>query len=116
ASRRVVAYLIGVDQESGQAVGPPAPIEIANLAGDVHHAEWLPDSQRIAVLIKEAPGRQLLGIVPRAGGDLRVVHRFASEHDTSGLGVSPDGRQLAFIAPAADGFFQVFAIPVAAGA
>jgi Tol biopolymer transport system component len=68
-----------------------------NTAADVHHAEWLPDSRRIAMLVKEGPGRQLLAIAPRDGG------------------VSPDGRELAFIAPAADGFFQMFAMPVAGG-
>jgi Tol biopolymer transport system component len=114
-SRRVVAYLVGIDQERGEPAGPPTMIAIANVAADVHHAEWLPDNQRIAVLMKESPGRQMLGIVSRDGGEVQVVHRFTSEHDTSGLGVSPDGRQLAFIAPAADGFFQVFAIPAAGG-
>ena len=43
------------------------------------------------------------------------MHRFASEHDTPGLGVSPDGRGVAFIAPASDGFFQVFRLPIAGG-
>jgi Tol biopolymer transport system component len=116
ASHRVVAYLVGIDQDRAEPAGPPTMIAIASLAGDVHHAEWLPDNRRLAVLVKEGPGRQLLGIVSRDGGELQVVHRFTSEHDTSGLGVSPDGRQLAFIAPAADGFFQVFAIPVSGGA
>ncbi len=54
--------------------------------------------------------------VPRDGGDAHVVHRFASEHDFPGLGVSPDGRDVAFVAPAPDGFFQVFRMPMAGGA
>ena len=29
--------------------------------------------------------------------------------------VSPDGRDVAFIAPAPDGFFQVFRLPIAGG-
>jgi Tol biopolymer transport system component len=52
----------------------------------------------------------------RDGGDEHLVHRFASEHDAPGLAVSPDGRDVAFIAPAADGFFQVFRMPLAGGA
>ena len=114
-SHHVAAYIVAIDQESGEPAGPPHTIAIHGPAADVHHAEWLPDSRRIAVLMKEGPGRQLLGIAPSGGGDLQVVHRFTSEHDTSGLGVSPDGGQLAFIAPAADGFFQVFAMPTTGG-
>jgi Tol biopolymer transport system component len=46
--------------------------------------------------------------VPVAGGEPHVVHRFATEHDFPGLGVSPDGRFVAFVAPAPDGYFQIF--------
>ena len=113
-AHRVVAYVVGVNEENGESAGQPTMIAI-NTAADVHHAEWLPDNRRIAVVMKEAPGRQVLGITSRDGGDVQVVHRFASEHDTAGLGISPDGRELAFIAPAADGFFQVFALPVGGG-
>jgi Tol biopolymer transport system component len=38
-----------------------------------------------------------------------------SEHDFPGLGVRRDGREVAFIAPADDGYFQVFRIPVGGG-
>jgi Tol biopolymer transport system component len=31
------------------------------------------------------------------------------------MGVSPDGRSLAFIQPAADGVYQLFRLPVAGG-
>ena len=115
AAHRNVAYVVGVSQESGEPTGQPNAIAI-NTTADVEHAEWLPDSRRIAVLIKEGPGRQLLAVASREGGELQVIHRFASEHDTSGLGISPDGREVAFIAPAPDGFFQVFAVPLGGGA
>ena len=36
------------------------------------------------------------------------MHRFATEHDFSGLGVSTNGRFVAFAAPAPDGFYQIF--------
>ena len=42
-------------------------------------------------------------IVSRDGGDVQVVHRFASEHDTSGLGVSP-GRPRARVHRAGAGW------------
>jgi Tol biopolymer transport system component len=54
--------------------------------------------------------------VPREGGVARVVYRVSSEHDQPGLGSSPDGKEVAFIAPAPDGFFQVFRLPIAGGA
>ena len=79
------------------------------------HAEWLPDSDHIAVLAKEGPGRHVIYTVARDGGEAHVVHRFESEHDAPGLAVSPDGRDVAFIAPAPDGFFQVFRMPIAGG-
>ena len=46
---------------------------------------------------------------------MRVILRFASEHDFPGLAVTPDGQRVAFIAPAADGFYQIFTIPTAGG-
>jgi Tol biopolymer transport system component len=116
AAHHVAAFVVGMDQERGVATGEPKAIATATPGGvDVFHAEWLPDNRQVAMLLKEGPGRHLLAIVPRDGGELHVVRRFASEHDFAGLGVAPDGRQLAFVAPAADGFFQVFAMPVAGG-
>ena len=43
------------------------------------------------------------------------MHRFATEHDFPGLGVAPDGRHVAFTAPATDGYFQIFRMPIAGG-
>ena len=51
----------------------------------------------------------------RDGGDDGWCIESRSEHDSPGLAVSPDGRDIAFIAPAPDGFFQVFRMPVAGG-
>ena len=64
---------------------------------------------------RKGPGRHVIYTVARDGGQAHVVHRFASEHDAPGLAVSPDGRDVAFIAPAPDGFFQVFRMPIAGG-
>ena len=66
-------------------------------------------------IAKEGPGKYAIFTVPRTGGAARVVHRFASEHDHPGLGVSPDGAHVAFVAPAADGYFQIFRIPIKGG-
>jgi Tol biopolymer transport system component len=114
-TRRPALFVVGVDQETGRVTAEPKPIAIRALDADVGHAEWLPDSAHIVVNAKEAPGRQMIFTTASAGGDAHVVHRFASEHDAPGLGVSSDGRDVAFIAPAADGFFQVFRMPLAGG-
>jgi Tol biopolymer transport system component len=118
ASRRThrsAAFVAGVDQESGGVTRDPQELEIRGADADVSHAEWLPDSAHVAVLAKEGAGRHVIFTVAREGGDAHVVHRFASEHDAPGLTISPDGRDAAFIAPAPDGFFQVFRLPLAGG-
>jgi Tol biopolymer transport system component len=115
-SHRSVSWVIGVDQETGRLTSQPAAIAVTGVDAEVSHAEWLPDSAHVAVLAKEGPGRHVIYTVARDGGDARIVHRLASEHDAPGLAVSPDGREVAFIAPAADGFFQVFRLPLTGGA
>ena len=115
-ARSSVAYVAGIDQQTGEVTRQPQQVSIGGIGDtEVGHAEWLPDSARLAIIGKEGPGRHAIFTVAREGGDARIVHRFASEHDTPGLGVSPDGREVAFIAPAPDGFFQVFRLPIAGG-
>jgi Tol biopolymer transport system component len=116
-------YVIGVDQESGRIVRDAREVQVKGIAAEASHAEWLPDSATLVVVGKEAPGRHVIFTVSRegpstqlrAGGDARVVHRYATEHDAPGLGVSPDGRHVAFVAPAPDGYFQIFRMPLAGG-
>jgi len=103
-----VIYTIGINQDTGQVTSDIREIAVAGIAGEMGHAEWLPDSRSIAAAAKEAPGRHVLFTVQAAGGAARVVHRYASEHDFSGLGMSPDGKSLSFVAPAADGYYQIF--------
>jgi Tol biopolymer transport system component len=115
ASGRSVAYTIGVSQDSGEVTSPLKEVATPGLVGDVMHAEWMPDGQRIAFVARDGPGRHVLAIVGADGGSPEIVHRLKSEHDFPGLTVSPDGRHLAFVGPAADGFYQVFRVPVAGG-
>jgi Tol biopolymer transport system component len=105
-------FVTGVDQETGTVTREPREVGINGVDAEVGHAEWLPDSGHVVFIGKESPGRQTIVMVARDGGDARVVHRVASEHDTPGLAISPDGRDIAFIAPAFDGFFQVFRLPL----
>jgi Tol biopolymer transport system component len=113
-SHRSVMFVAGVDQETG-VTREPVELGFRNLDADVSHGEWLADSAHIVVISKEGPGRHVISTLARDGGDERVVYRFSSEHDAPGLAASPDGRDIAFIAPAPDGFFQLFQMPIAGG-
>ena len=114
-TKRSVLYVIAVDEDTGDVPGEPTEIDIPGLDAEISHGEWLPDSKSIVAVVKEGAGRHAIVVVPRTGVDVRIVRQFASEHDAPGLGVSPNGRELAFIAPAADGFFQVFRTPIDGG-
>jgi Tol biopolymer transport system component len=113
---RSVMFVIGIDQGSGVVTAEPREIRIVGFDGDVTHGEWLADSATIVAIAKEAAGRHAILTVPATGGAPRIVHRFATEHDFPGLGVSPDGRSVAFVAPATDGYYQIFRLPLAGGA
>jgi Tol biopolymer transport system component len=104
---RHAIYTIGVDQNTGNLTSELREVNTAGFNGLISHAEWLGNNTIVAIT-KEGPGRHAIISVPAAGGETRIVHRFASEHDFPGLGVSPDGREVAFVAPAPDGYFQIF--------
>ena len=103
-----VLYTIGVNQDTGALTSELREITIAGITGEMSHAEWLPGSTSIVATVKEGPGRHAIITAPVGGGRATVIHRFATEHDFSGLGVSANGRFVAFAAPAPDGFFQIF--------
>jgi len=113
-SRRSVILVAGIDQETGVVTREPVEVPLRSIDAEAGHAEWMPDSAHVVVIAKEGPGRHVIVTLARDGGDERVVHRLASEHDAPGLSVSPDGMDIAFIAPAPDGFFQVFRMPIGA--
>jgi WD40 repeat protein len=112
---RSVLFVLGVNQETGEVTAQAREVEMPGFAGELTHAEWLPDNATLIAIGKDAPGRHLIVTAPAAGGAPRVVHRFATEHDFPGLAVSPDGRDVAFVAPAPDGFYQIFRMPIAGG-
>ena len=116
ATHRPVLYVAGVDQEHGRVTDPPREVPLPGVDADVSHGEWLADSVQLVAIASERPGQHLIVTTDLHGGSARIVRRFVSEHDTPGLGVSPDGREAAFVAPAADGFFQVWRLPLAGGA
>jgi Tol biopolymer transport system component len=105
---RSVIYVIGVDQESGAITSEMREVPAEGVNGDISHSEWLGGSSILVGVAKEGPGRHAIFTVPVAGGKAAIVHRYATEHDFSGLGASADGRWIAFAAPANDGFYQIF--------
>jgi hypothetical protein len=111
-----VMFVIGVDQETGDVTSPLREIAVTGLDGDLQHAEWLGGSDRVVAIGREAAGRHVILSVPVRGGMARILHRFASDHDFPGLAASPDGREVAFVQRASDGFYQIFRLAVAAGA
>jgi Tol biopolymer transport system component len=115
ATRRPAIYVAGISQDTGEVREPAREITLTGMTLDVFHAEWIDAGESLAAVAKEGPGRHVILTVGRGGAAPKVVYRFASEHDTPGLGVSPDGRNAAFIAPAHDGFFQVFRIALSGG-
>jgi Tol biopolymer transport system component len=113
-TRRPAIYVAEMDQESGATITQPRELTIRGVAGEPSHAEWL-DGDRIAVIGKEEPGRHVIFTVGRDGGEARVLYRFATEHDAPGLAAAPDGRAVVFVAPAPDGFFQLFRLETTGG-
>jgi Tol biopolymer transport system component len=105
---RSVIYVIGVDQESGAVTSEMREVKAEGLDADITHAEWLGGSSVVAGVAKEAPGRHAIFTLPIGGGRPAIVHRYATEHDFSGLAASADGKSVAFAAPANDGFYQIF--------
>ena len=112
---RSVIYVIGVDQNSGMVTSDIREVRADGFDAELTHAEWLPSGTTVVALAKEGPGRQAIVTIPAAGGRPSVVYRWASEHDFSGLAAAPDGRSVAFTAPASDGYFQIFRIPLVGG-
>lgn len=101
-----VMFMLGLDQETGTVTAELREIGAAGF--EITHGEWLPDGRRLVAIAKEGPGRHAVLLIPAAGGVAQVLHRFATEHDFPGLSVAPDGTAFTFVAPAGDGFYQLF--------
>ncbi len=110
---RSVVYAIGVDEGNGKVTSDLREVRAEGFDGEITHAEWLGGSAMVVALAKTGPGQHAVITFGINGGTPTVMHRFTTEHDFSGLGVSPDGRFVAFVAPAPDGYYQIFKKPVA---
>ena len=114
-ARHGALYLVGIDQETGEITMPQREVPLDVVLGGLAVAEWSPDSEQLVFLSVTEPGRKAIYVVGREGGTPRKIHEFACDQLYSGLSVSPDFQWVAFIAPAPDGYFQVFRVPVTGG-
>ena len=115
-ARRGGLYVIGVDQETGEITAPQTEVPLEGFSEDVIQAEWADAGETLLFESAAAIGRKSLWTVSRTGGAPERFHEFGSDQVHSGIGVSPDGRWAAFVDRAADGFFQIFRVPVGGGA
>ncbi|HSM03654.1 MAG TPA: hypothetical protein VK858_03495, partial [Longimicrobiales bacterium] len=82
---------------------------------DAIHAEWAGSGEELVFEAAEGPGRKGLYRVPRAGGRPEKFHQFDSDQVHSGIGTSPDGSEVAYVAPDAAGFFQIWRVATTGG-
>jgi len=112
---RGVLFTVGVDSATGAVTREARRVPIEGIRGDVDQVEWSPRSDSVVFSAAEGHDQRALYVVARDGGPARLIQRYTSEQQFSGLGVSPDFRWVAFVAPASDGHFQVFRVPVSGG-
>ncbi len=105
---RHVLYLIGVDQSNGAVTQTPQEVFLEGFADDITHAEWDPASERIIFQAYREHNQQTIYAAPRTGGRPTPLFHFKSEQHVAGLSVSPDGAWIAYVAPASDGYLQLF--------
>ena len=114
-ARRAHLFVIGIDQETGQVTQPQTRIELAGFEQDVIQGEWADAGGTVIFEAAEAVGRKSLWRVPRTGGTPERLHSYGSDQMHSGIGMSADGRWVAYVDRAGDGFFQIFRVPVDGG-
>jgi Tol biopolymer transport system component len=112
--QRHVLYLIGVDQATGSTTQAPREVALEGFAEEITHAEWMPESDRIVFQAFRGNNRQTIYVVSRSGGRPTPLFHFQSEQHVAGISVSPDGQWIAYVAPASDGYLQLFRVRLAA--
>jgi len=109
-------FVIPINQETGETQ-PAQEVALDGAMGELEDAVWMPDGVHLALSTADpATNARALYVVSREGGPVSRVHEFESEQRYSGIGVSPDGGSVAFIAPAPNGVLQVFTVAVSGGA
>jgi len=108
-------YLLGLDQETGKITRAETEIPLEGFSGELIHAEWTPDSDSVVFEAYLGPGRKAIYEIRRGGGTPRLIHAFESEEKYSGIGLSPDGKWIAYVARANGGFQQVLRVSSSGG-
>ena len=112
---RGVLFTVGIDSSTGAVTRPASRVAVDGVRGDIDQVEWTPGSDSIVFTAAEGQDQRAIYVVARSGGPARLIHRFTSEQQFSGVGVSPDFTWVAFIAPANDGHYQVFRVSASGG-
>jgi Tol biopolymer transport system component len=112
---RGALFTVGIDSARGAVTREARRVPVDGVVGDIEAVEWSATSDSLVFLAAEGLDRRAIYVVARAGGKARLVHRFTSEQWFSGIGVAPDFRWVAYIAPATDGRFQVFRVSISGG-
>ena len=115
-ARRAHLFVIGIDQETGEVTEPQTRIELAGFEQDVIQGEWADAGETIVFESAEAVGSKHLWRVSRTGGAPERFHSYGSDQIHSGIATSPDGRWVAYVDRADDGFFQIFRVSAGGGA
>jgi len=112
---RGTPFILPVDPRTGSALGPARRVILEAFDGDVDQVEWTASSDSLVFDAFEGIDRRGIYVVSRTGGRPRPIHRFASEHRVSGLGVSPDFAWVVFVAPGPNGRLQLFKVETSGG-
>ena len=112
---RGVLFTVGIDSSTGAVTRAASRVAVDGVRGDIDQVEWAPGSDSIVFSAAEGQDQRAIYVVARDGGPARLIHRFTSEQQFSGIGVSPDFAWVAFIAPANDGHLQVFRVSTSGG-
>ena len=113
APLRHVLYLIGVDQSTGAVARPPQEIPLEGFTDEITHAEWASGSEGVVFQAYREGNQQTFYVVPSTGGRPTPVFHFKSDQHVAGFSVSPDGVWIAYVAPASDGYMQLFRVRLA---
>ena len=108
-------YLVGMDQETGTVTRPQQEVPLEGFTQHAIQTEWMPDSEALVFESGGPPGKKAIYTVSRTGGRPKLIHQWGSEQYYSGIGLSLDGKWVAFVGPSSNGYFHIFRVPVTGG-
>ena len=108
-------FILGIDQDTGEITRPDQEVSLQNFTGQVGHAEWASNSSDLIFEVIPEPGKKAIYRVNSTGGIPELIHAFNCEEKYSGIGASPEGDWIAYVAPGPRGYQQVYRIPAEGG-